>query len=191
MTTTDPQNEIFPSVDENDNVIGEVKRHIAHKHPDIIHRAVGILIFNQKGELLIQKRSLTKDTFPGCWEHSVGGHVDKNDNYLNTAVRELEEEVGLKVDPQELENLGKMLLKMPSESEYWTMYKLTTTYTDFKINKEEITEVKFLSLDDLKLALKDDNYLWNDKFSSSNTFLRSITSRYCTWRWSYFSFYQY
>lgn len=73
VKTTDPLYEIFPIVNEKDLVVGKISRKEAHNDPNIIHRAAGVFVFNSKGKLLIQKRSETKDTFPGCWDISVGG----------------------------------------------------------------------------------------------------------------------
>jgi isopentenyldiphosphate isomerase len=75
--TTDPQDEIFDVVDENDSVIGQTTRGEAHQNPKLIHRVVHIWIINEKGEILIQQRSMTKDGAPGMWDISCGGHVEK------------------------------------------------------------------------------------------------------------------
>lgn len=59
------------------------------------HRAAHIWLVDDKGGLLLQRRSEFKDTFPGRWDVSVGGHVDAGEEIGPTAVRELEEELGL------------------------------------------------------------------------------------------------
>ena len=59
------------------------------------HRAVHILVFNARGEVFLQKRSQTKDTFPGAWDSSSSGHVDSGEDYDAAAARELREELGI------------------------------------------------------------------------------------------------
>src|SRR5260370_34170807 len=117
MKTTDPQDEMFPIVNEKDEVIGKITREIAHKSPNIIHRAIAVLIFDKKGKLLIQKRTLTKDTSPGYWSDSVGGHVAYGEEYLPVAVRETQEELGIKVNPKDLEFMGKLITNSSWEKE--------------------------------------------------------------------------
>ncbi len=64
------------------------------------HRAVHVLVFNSRGEIFLQKRSMKKDRQPGVWDSSCSGHVDAGENYEATAVRELREELGLDITSQ-------------------------------------------------------------------------------------------
>lgn len=92
-TVNDP-NELFDIVDERDQVIGQAPRGQVHRE-GLWHRAVHILIFNRRGELFLQKRSMAKDSFPGAWDSSASGHLDAGEDYDTAAWRELEEEIGL------------------------------------------------------------------------------------------------
>jgi isopentenyldiphosphate isomerase len=62
------------------------------------HRAVHVLVFNSRGEVFLQKRSLKKDTAAGLWDSSTSGHLDSGEDYDACAVRELREEIGLEVE---------------------------------------------------------------------------------------------
>ena len=95
--------EIFDVVDERDEVIGRAPRSEVHAR-GLLHRAVHVLVFNSRGEIFLQKRSMKKDRQPGVWDSSCSGHVDSGENYDETAIRELHEELGLKVStpPQKL-----------------------------------------------------------------------------------------
>ncbi|CAN0095403.1 unnamed protein product [Pylaiella littoralis] len=62
------------------------------------HRSVHIWLHTSKGELVLQKRSASKDTFPGLWDVSVGGHVTAGEGSLETAIKETREELGLSCD---------------------------------------------------------------------------------------------
>jgi isopentenyl-diphosphate delta-isomerase len=87
--------EVFDVVNELDEVIGQERRSVVHR-TGLRHRAVHVLVFNSKGELFLQKRSMTKDTFPGAWDSSASGHLDTGEDYEACAMRELGEELGWK-----------------------------------------------------------------------------------------------
>jgi isopentenyldiphosphate isomerase len=85
--------EIFDVVNERNEVIGREPRSVVHR-TGLKHRAVHILVFNSRGELFLQKRSMAKDCFPGAWDSSASGHLDCGEEYDVCAVRELREELG-------------------------------------------------------------------------------------------------
>lgn len=159
MKTTDPQDELFPIVDEQDKVIGKITRNKAHKSPNIIHRASHVLIIDSQGRLLIQKRSLTKDTAPGYWMDSVGGHVGYGEEYLNVAVKEIQEELGIKILPVNLKLLGKILIEAPWEKEMTQVYEyVIKDNLSFNPNREEISEIKFVDKKTLEKILTKENF---------------------------------
>ena len=86
--------EIFDVVNDRDEVIGQAPRREVHR-TGLKHRAVHVLVFNARGEIFLQKRSMSKDTFPGAWDSSASGHLDSGEAYDACAVRELREEIGL------------------------------------------------------------------------------------------------
>ena len=86
--------EIFDIVNERDEVVGQAPRSEVHRQK-LWHRAVHVLVFNARGEIFLQKRSLLKDTAKGKWDSSSSGHVDSGEDYDICAVRELREEIGL------------------------------------------------------------------------------------------------
>ena len=88
--------EIFDVVNELDEVVSQNTRREVHRL-GLKHRAVHVLVFNEKGEVFLQKRSMKKDTFPGAWDSSTSGHVDSGEDYDACAVRELREEIGLSI----------------------------------------------------------------------------------------------
>jgi isopentenyldiphosphate isomerase len=86
--------EIFDVVNERDEVTGQAPRREVHAR-GLWHRAVHVLVFNARGEVFLQKRSMKKDTAKGKWDSSSSGHVDTGEDYDTCAVRELREEIGL------------------------------------------------------------------------------------------------
>src|SRR5215468_9128241 len=98
--------EIFDVVNDRDEVIDRRPRSEVHRL-GLRHRAVHVLVFNSRGEIFLQKRSMKKDRQPGLWDSSASGHVDSAEDYDACAVRELEEEIGLKIS-RPLERLFKI-----------------------------------------------------------------------------------
>src|SRR5271157_2327940 len=96
MNAAQRADEIFDVVNDRDEVIGQEKRGEVHRL-GLKHRAVHVLVFNRRGEVFLQKRSMKKDTFPGAWDSSSSGHLDRGEDYDACAVRELREEIGLVV----------------------------------------------------------------------------------------------
>lgn len=88
--------EWFDVVDERDQPVGRALRREVHAR-GLWHRAVHILVFDAAGRVFLQKRSLLKDMCPGLWDSSCSGHVDAGEEYDAAAIRELAEEIGVKV----------------------------------------------------------------------------------------------
>jgi len=160
--TTDPQNEVFPIVNEQDEVIGKISRQEAHRSPHLMHRAVGVFILNSAGEILLQKRSATKDTFPNTWALPAG-HVEYGENYLDTAVRELAEELQITANPKDLSLIGKIIVTEPWEKEIWQVYQYQATTEIAPIaNALEVSEIKFVKPSELRSMLSDSAVKWSD-----------------------------
>ena len=86
--------EIFDVVNERDEVIGRNTRCEVHRLK-LMHRAIHVLVFNSRGEVFLQKRSMKKDLCPGLWDSSCSGHLDAGEDYDAAAARELGEEIGV------------------------------------------------------------------------------------------------
>lgn len=98
--------EMLTVVNDHDEVIGSERRDVIHRD-GLTHRAVHVFALNPKGEIFLQKRSRLKDNCPGLWDSSAAGHVDAGESYLDCAVRELKEELGLSEhELREVGNLG-------------------------------------------------------------------------------------
>ncbi|MEQ1859891.1 MAG: 16S rRNA (adenine(1518)-N(6)/adenine(1519)-N(6))-dimethyltransferase RsmA [Chthoniobacteraceae bacterium] len=90
----DVHGEVFDVVDENDRVLRQATRHEVHTQ-SLRHRAVHIFVFNQQGDLFLQRRSRGKDQHPLRWDSSAAGHVEAGQTYDATAPREVAEELGV------------------------------------------------------------------------------------------------
>jgi isopentenyldiphosphate isomerase len=102
--------EMLEVVDENDNVIGLETRTKVHEQ-GILHREIHIFFITPNGEIIFQHRAKDKDTYPDKLDATVGGHVEPNMSYEETAVKECKEETGIDIDPSKLFFLTKMRKK--------------------------------------------------------------------------------
>lgn len=111
--------ELFDVVDEQNRVIGQRPRGEVHRER-LRHRAVHIFVFNQRGELFLQKRSRWKDAQPRKWDSSAAGHVNAGDDYDTTAPRELEEELGVQAP---LTRIGEIDARRGTGWEFVKIYR--------------------------------------------------------------------
>lgn len=164
--------EYFDVLTENGEHTGKRKeRSLVHKDGDW-HGASRIWIARRrkKGggmEVLLQRRSEEKDSYPGLWDVSAAGHVSAGGNFLETAVRETEEELGITLDPSEL----IYLFSLKSEStwryrgENFTdreIHHVFMTWKDVDIcslslQKEEVAEVMWINTEKLYNQLKEES----------------------------------
>jgi isopentenyldiphosphate isomerase len=90
--------EIVTIVDEHNQVVGAAPRR-EMRAKNLPHRSTYVLVFNARGELYVQKRTTSKDVFPGYYDPAAGGVVLAGESYEQGAVRELAEEMGIRDVP--------------------------------------------------------------------------------------------
>lgn len=127
--------EIFDVVNERDEVIGRAPRKEVHA-TGLKHRAVHVLVFNARGEVFLQKRSMLKDTAKGKWDSSASGHLDVGEDYDVCAMRELREEIGLRVS-QVPRRLFKVDASPETGWEFCWIYRCESE-GPFELHPEEI-----------------------------------------------------
>mgnify|MGYP004702045247 FL=1 len=142
--------ELFEIVDENDRVIGVMPRAQCHGNPSLVHRVAHVLVVNDRGEILLQKRSQCKDIQPGKWDTSVGGHLDPGEDYLAAATREMAEELGLRDLP--LTFLYHSRIRNEIESENVATY-LTCYGGEVFPDPREIEQVRFWTGSEIEAAM--------------------------------------
>lgn len=144
MNYTDP-NEIVIIVDEEDNIVDYLPRKEAHDKK-LLHRTISVLVFNDQGQAMLQKRSMKKDSNPGKWSNATGGHVGKNESYDEAAHREVKEELKINDKPAFVK---KMIIKDPAHTTMTQLYTINSN-GPFTFNPEETDEIRFFSKDELK-----------------------------------------
>ncbi len=144
------QMELYDVVDDRDQVIGVATRREIHQK-GLLHRSVHILVFNSGGDLFLQKRSMNKDENPGFWDTSAAGHVNTGEDYLTSAHRELEEELGISAD---LKEIGQFSACPETFGEHVRIYTCLSV-DPITINPREIIEGRFWTFDEIDRALAD------------------------------------
>ncbi len=158
-------------LDDEGQIIGKKYKKEAHINGNW-HQEVHVWIYNSKGDILLQKRAKIKDTFPGLWDCSASGHVALREHPYDAAVRELEEELGIKVTKEDLEGLviRKRVTHLPKKKYlnkgYISIFLLRFDgdISKLKLQEEEVSEVKFISpkklLSDMKNPAERKKYVY-------------------------------
>jgi len=136
-------------VDENDKIIGTDLRDNCHQQ-GLWHRRSTVFVFNSEGKLLVQKRAPNMSR-PNMWCGSASGHVLAGESYEDAAQRELKEELGIECDLKEVGQL-KVEVDFSLNDKEREHHKLFSCQSDgpFNIQQEELSQVKFISLDKIK-----------------------------------------
>jgi isopentenyl-diphosphate delta-isomerase type 1 len=146
--------EIFDVVDAQDHVIGRAPRGEVHAQ-GLLHRATHVMVHDAAGRIFLQRRSLGKDTFPGCWDSSCSGHLDSGEDYPVAARRELGEEIGWHDASLPLRPVIKLTACPETGHEFIQIYLLGPVAGPFDLNPAEITEGRWFTPADLDALIRD------------------------------------
>ena len=148
------KNEKVILVDENDKKIGleeKIKAHLLGKR----HRAFSVFVFNDRGELLIQKRAKEKYHSGGLWANTCCSHPRPGEKLKDAVKRRLKEELGISL--KKIKKIGKVCYKSKVgnliENEIDHIF-IAQWNGNPKINKKEVAETKWIKLEDLKKEIK-------------------------------------
>ncbi|MDQ5952893.1 MAG: isopentenyl-diphosphate Delta-isomerase [Patescibacteria group bacterium] len=133
-------------------------------------RTTNIFVLNSKGEILCHQRSLSKERFPGAWSTHFGGHITEGESFKISALKELEEETGLKVNAFQLipwRTSRKII------SRIWVRDFITVfdgDISELKIQKSEIEQVKWFNATDILLELDAESEESNEWLAGTHDF---------------------
>ena len=137
-------------VDENDNAIRLMEKIKAHQNGGKLHRALSVLIFNSKNELMIQQRAFEKYHWPRIWANTCCTHPRQGEKTIDAAHRRLMEEMGFDT---EIEEKFVFTYKADFENgltEHETDHVFFGNYEpNPKINPEEVNAFKWISIPNL------------------------------------------
>ena len=159
-------------VDENDSAIGSASKVSAHYQAGLLHRAFSVLMFDREGRLLLQKRADDKVTFPGVWANSCCSHPLSSDTeselidasgVKRAAIRKLHQELGISPDELSLNDfhfVTKMMYSARMNAD-WIEREIDHILViqadvDIKINQNEVSEIKWVSKQELHQILAGD-----------------------------------
>lgn len=137
-------------VNEQDEPIGVMEKMAAHEQARL-HRAFSVFIFNTKGEMLLQKRSLGKYHSPGLWTNACCSHPNPGELTADAAIRRLQEELGFTTS---LQKAFHFTYKAPFDNgltEFEFDHVFTGTYEgSIHVNPEEVSDYKFVDINELE-----------------------------------------
>lgn len=146
--------ELLDIVDEYGNFTGEVVDREKTHDLNLLHWEVAIFIINNKKQVLLQKRAATKRYSPNKWG-LCAGHVGSGEGIEETALREAEEEIGLKLLLEDLHILNEREIKKRDNNSCLTrMYYVICNENNFKVQTEELSEVKWFNIEDVIEMIK-------------------------------------
>jgi isopentenyl-diphosphate delta-isomerase len=142
-------------INEKDEVLGTMKKIEAHEN-GFLHRAFSVFLFNEQGEMLLQKRATSKYHSPNQWTNAVCSHPRLNETYLDGAKRRLQEELGIDVD---LDGKFHFLYKADVGKNLWE-HELDHVFTgkyngEFQLNEDEVSEVRYILMEDLEKEMTE------------------------------------
>ncbi len=145
--------ERFPLVDETGKTIGSATRAECHDGSKKLHPVVHLHVVTPKGDILLQKRSMTKDIQPGKWDTAVGGHVDFGEEIGDALLRESREELG--IDASKAIKLVSYVFESDVEREYVSTYCLVVDPETLTVNaaEDEVDDTRFWSIEEIESNL--------------------------------------
>lgn len=143
--------EIFPIVDELGHVTGKATRKQCHSGSRLLHPVVHLHIFNEKGELYLQKRSPRKFIQPGKWDTAVGGHIDYGESVDEALRRETQEELGFV--PDNPARLFSYVYDSSIERELVNSFYIITSQENFDFDQEEVDDGRYWTIPEIRQSL--------------------------------------
>ncbi len=156
--------EYIDILNEKGELTGEkATRSEVHKY-GYWHRAIHILLINSKSEILLQRRSPNKEKHPNLWDISCAGHLSSGDTSMSGALREFEEELGIKANKEKMKliyTIRKSYVPkegfIENELQDVYLYKADIDINNIKMQKEEVSEVKYVLFETYEKEILNNN----------------------------------
>ncbi|RTE53160.1 NUDIX domain-containing protein [Arenibacter aquaticus] len=154
--------ELIDVLDAQGNYTGEsIMKSEAHRK-GIYHPSIHVWLYTNNGEILIQQRAKGKDTHPGLWDVSVAGHIGAGEDITSSAIREVEEEIGLTVLPQDLHKIGVFEYSyqhneelLDREFHHTFLSQLNVAVSELVMQEVEVDDLALISIATFKDELKN------------------------------------
>lgn len=152
-------------VDGQDHISGIKEKVEAHLGEGALHRAFTILVFNEKGETLVARRSSDKMLWPLFWDNACASHPSPGEDYVAAGERRLLEELGFTCKLKVIDRFQYQIKFQDIGSENELCTTLVGEYSG-QVNpvKTEVSEYKWMKLDDLKIDMADNPDVYTEWF---------------------------
>ncbi|SDS14989.1 isopentenyl-diphosphate delta-isomerase [Christiangramia echinicola] len=151
-------------VNEKDEQVGLMEKIEAHEKA-LLHRAFSVFVFNDKNELMIQQRALSKYHSPGLWTNTCCSHQREGESNIAAGKRRLQEEMGFTTN---LKDTISFIYKAPFDNGLTEHEFDHILVGDFEgqpdLNPDEVAAWKWVSLDDLKVDMKKNPHIYTEWF---------------------------
>ena len=147
----------LPVVNEKDEVVGKAPLEEILNN-GLLHRVVHVIVEDESGKVLLQKRGLNVATNPNTWDFSAAGYVDTGESYYSAAIRELEEELRLSNHNLKLIDLNKEIetVKNREIKRFTATYKVVIpANAALRIDPNEVADIKWFDLEALKRLIEN------------------------------------
>ncbi len=145
-------------VDEDNNVVGYRAKADVHAGDGILHRAFSVFLFDEQGRILLQQRSAAKPLWPLFWSNSCCSHPRRGETEAEAAKRRVHEELGLAAELEYVYTFTYHARFEDKGSEHETCSVfLGRAQGDVVTNENEIAAVRWVSVEELDAALRDDS----------------------------------
>lgn len=161
--------ELIDVLDENGIKTGEIlPRSEVHKR-GLWHRAIVVAIVNEKNEILVQQRSITKEKNPGLWDISAAGHISAGQDSLSSATREISEEVsvslGYNIEVKDFRFMfsfrkEQVFSENFIERQFYDFFILRQsglTEYNLRFQSSEVQAIKFVTVNELNIMREQNN----------------------------------
>ena len=156
--------EIFDVYDIDGNLLGQRPKSFCHgPNPGVFHKPVWIWIYNDKKQILVQKRAKCKKNNPSKWDMPSAGHVDAGETSLEGCVRETKEELGLDVNQNQFEFIVEWKALESWELAQVYLLNCNVKAKDMKLQVEEVECVKWLDYKEFEKLLYSDEFVPHQK----------------------------
>ena len=151
--------ELVDIVNENNELTGQVEERWKAIEKGLWRRTVSCWIMNEKGEILLQKRTPSKRRNPNKWA-KTGGQVDSKETPEEAIFREVKEELGIEIPKEQIKVVNIRKSEKGKRFAYNFLFVVNYKLEDYTLQKEEVSEVRYYTIEELEVAKKinDSNY---------------------------------
>ncbi|GBF20044.1 MULTISPECIES: NUDIX hydrolase [Arenibacter] len=155
--------ELIDMLDADGNYTGKsIMKSEAHRK-GVFHPSIHVWLYTKNGEILIQQRAINKDTHPGLWDVSVAGHIGAGEDVTESAIREVEEEIGLEITNEDLNKIGVFKYShqhhkdlLDCEFHHTFLCELKVPLSKLEMQKSEVADLNLVSVAAFKKELESE-----------------------------------